>query len=257
MAFFVQKSFCLNFFVLKNYSVFFINSVGSLYDYNFYTVFIFFLIAIFVVFFGFVVTFKLGFFFVKKHFLKLHYYSFCRSYNYNLIIKKIKFFELLIYSKIGFFWYKIYVFSRYYLFKVLILLTFFFCIFFQEGNLFFCLKLLPFYSLYQFLLNIYNYIIYIFNHDFDILVMEHYYAEIQYDMEKNEFKKNEYKKFLLLEISEFKFQDSIYLDLEFSYQIQDNFLLIQTKKYCKNKYPNDFFSRIKKVKPKIVKRVYV
>ena len=81
--------------------------------------------------------------------------------------------------------------------------------------------------------------------------MESYYKEINYKMEKNEEKKIKYKKFLLLNDTSFKFGDSIYND--FKNDIDYNTIILQTYKYTKNSYPNDFFTRMKKVKPKFKK----
>ena len=58
-----------------------------------------------------------------------------------------------------------------------------------------------------------------------------------------------YKKFLLLNDNNFKFSDSIYSD----YENDVDTITVQTFKYTKNSYPNDFFTRIKKTKPEYYK----
>lgn len=109
---------------------------------------------------------------------------------------------------------------------------------------------MPYYSIYYFFLNIKDYILYKFQHDFEILVMESYYKNMFFSMELNEYKKREYIKYLLLNHSKYLFKDSIYLD--YIQYLDPKFLIIDTYKYTINKSPNDFFTKVYKNKPRFL-----
>jgi hypothetical protein len=182
----------------------------------------------------------------KNHYLKLHYYVFRRNFKYNIMLNSMSDMELKISDFFGIYYIYFLYFRKYCMIIILIIVLIYSFFKFPE-NLKLGFKFMPYYGLYQFCFNIYIFVVTKIQNDFEILVMESYYKDINFIMEKDEEKKLEYKRYLLSNFSKYKFKDSVYF--YFLSELTSNCLLIQTNKYTINKIPNDFFSRIKNVKP--------
>jgi hypothetical protein len=185
------------------------------------------------------------FFEAKKCFLKLHYFLFSRYIVYNFFLTYIPELEYFIIQKFNINNFFLMIIMKYG-FKFFVICLILENIFLENCVLY--LGWLPYYSLYYFIYNIYEFILLRFTPDFEIAMLNSYYKEIDFFIENNRFKLNEYLKFLFLGYSKYKFKDCIYL--EYPELIGDNWIILNTFRYTINKYPKDFYSRIRKVKPK-------
>jgi hypothetical protein len=188
----------------------------------------------------------------KTNYLKLHYYSFSRIQWFRNLIYSTKNFEMSIKFWLGDFYIFI-VYFRFWFMKLLLIILLIRSIILYNGEISGIIKILPFFSLSFLFINVYNFIVFRFEYDFDILVSQAYYEKINFFFEKNELKKKEYIKNLYFNDSNFLFKDSIYFD--FKEKIKYNYMIIQVYKYSINKSPNDFYTRISVESPKFINYV--